>query len=374
MKKNYVLLFLLSITVSFAQIPSGYYNSATGTGYTLKTQLYNIIKNHNDQGYGSLWTLYTNTAFRDNYYENDGSLLDMYSEKPAGADSYQYTSTSQQCGNYSGEGSCYNREHLVPQSYFDNYAIDPMKNDPFFVVPSDGYVNGQRDNLPFGRVNSPTWTSTNGSKKGNNLNSGYSSGYSNTVFEPIDEFKGDIARSLFYFATRYENIMSNFYTTTNGSTTQAKVMFDGSNNKVFSDTFLNILISWHLNDPVSAKEIAINNRIYTYQGNRNPFIDNPGYVCQIWTTQCTALSTNTFAQLEEVVVYPNPTNDNKILIDSKIALDEIVLINLNGQIIKEIKNPEFNNYQYSIQDLPQGFYLLRLSFENQHVVKKIIVN
>lgn len=374
MKKNYILLFIMSITVGFAQIPTGYYNTATGSGYTLKTQLYNIIKNHNDQGYAALWTLYTDTAFRDNYYENDGSLLDMYSEKPAGPDNYQYTTTSQQCGNYNGEGVCYNREHLVPQSYFDNYAVDPMKNDAFHVVPSDGYVNGQRNNLPFGKVNSPNYTSSNGSKKGSNLNSGYSAGYSGTVFEPIDEFKGDIARSFFYFATRYENIMSNFYNTTNGSTTEAKAMFDGSNNKVFSDTFLNILITWHTNDPVSAKEIAINNRVYQHQGNRNPYIDHPEYVCQIWPTQCATLSTQNIVSLENISVYPNPTNENRINIESKIALDEIQLINLNGQLIQVIQKPEFTNNTYSLDNLPQGFYLLRLSSENQSITKKIIVN
>ena len=374
MKKNYILLFIMSITVGFAQIPTGYYNTATGNGYTLKTQLYNIIKNHNDQGYAALWTLYTDTAFRDNYFENDGSLLDMYSEKPAGPDNYQYTTTSQQCGNYNGEGVCYNREHLVPQSYFDNYAVDPMKNDAFHVVPSDGYVNGQRNNLPFGKVNSPNYTSSNGSKKGSNLNSGYSAGYSGTVFEPIDEFKGDIARSFFYFATRYENIMSNFYNTTNGSTTEAKAMFDGSNNKVFSDTFLNILITWHTNDPVSAKEIAINNRVYQHQGNRNPYIDHPEYVCQIWPTQCATLSTQNIVSLENISVYPNPTNENRINIESKIALDEIQLINLNGQLIQVIQKPEFTNNTYSLENLPQGFYLLRLSSENQSITKKIIVN
>ena len=374
MKKNYILLFLLSISIGFAQIPTGYYNTATGSGYTLKTQLYNIIKNHNDQGYAALWTLYTDTAFRDNYYENDGSLLDMYSEKPAGPDNYQYTTTSQQCGNYNGEGVCYNREHLVPQSYFDNYAVDPMKNDAFHVVPSDGYVNGQRNNLPFGKVNSPNYTSSNGSKKGSNLNSGYSAGYSGTVFEPIDEFKGDIARSFFYFATRYENIMSNFYNTTNGSTTEAKAMFDGSNNKVFSDTFLNILITWHTNDPVSAKEIGINNRVYQHQGNRNPYIDHPEYVCQIWPTQCATLSTQNIVSLENISVYPNPTNENRINIESKIALDEIQLINLNGQLIQVIQKPEFTNHTYSLENLPQGFYLLRLSSENQSITKKIIVN
>ena len=97
---------------------TGYYASANGlSGYTLKTELYNIIKNHNTQSYGDLWTFYISYT-SDSYYENDGSILDMYSEKPNGSDAYSYTAGSDQCGSYSGEGSCYNREHAFPRSWF----------------------------------------------------------------------------------------------------------------------------------------------------------------------------------------------------------------------------------------------------------------
>ena len=79
MKKNYYLLLLLVAAIGFAQPPAGYYNNATGTGYTLKTQLYNIIKGHTDNGYAGLYVTYE-TSDIDNFYENDGSVLDMYSE------------------------------------------------------------------------------------------------------------------------------------------------------------------------------------------------------------------------------------------------------------------------------------------------------
>src|SRR5690606_39825219 len=95
-----------------------------------------------------------------------------------------FTLVNDQCGNYSGEGSCYNREHLIPQSVFNEGS--PMKTDGHHVVPTDGYVNGQRSNHPIGKVSSASWTSTNGSKKGTSA----VPGYSGTVFEPIDEFKG----------------------------------------------------------------------------------------------------------------------------------------------------------------------------------------
>ncbi|MDW8851757.1 endonuclease [Flavobacterium sp. MMLR14_040] len=266
MKKLYSFLLLLLFTVSFAQIPSGYYNTATGTGYTLKTQLYNIIKGHTDNGYAGLYTTYQ-TSDVDNFYENDGTVLDMYSENPSGTDLYNYsTGTTQRCGSYSVEGDCYNREHIIPQSVFNESS--PMVSDAHFITPTDGKVNGMRSNYPHGTVSSATYTSQNGSK----LGSSSVSGYSGTVFEPVNAFKGDIARMYFYFATRYENTVSGY----------SFPMFDGSANKVFTTAFLNVLLAWHAQDPVSAREIARNNAIYGRQNNRNPYIDHPEYVNQIW--------------------------------------------------------------------------------------------
>jgi endonuclease I len=266
MKQIYSIALLLFFTAGLAQIPSGYYSTATGTGYTLKTQLYNIIKGHTDTGYAGLYTTYQSSDV-DHFYENDGSVLDMYSEKPIGTDPYNYSlGTTQRCGNYSIEGDCYNREHIIPQSTFGSAA--PMVSDAHFITPTDGKVNGQRSNHPHGTVGAATWTSLNGSK----LGSSSVSGYSGTVFEPINDFKGDIARMYFYFATRYENTISGY----------SYPMFNGSSNQVFTTAFLNMLLAWHNQDPVSAREIERNNAIYGRQNNRNPFIDYPEYVQQIW--------------------------------------------------------------------------------------------
>ena len=261
---------LLLINLATAQIPSGYYNDADGkTGYELKTALKDIITNgHTDQGYDALFTLYQSSDV-DNYYENDQTLLDMYSEIPSGADSYEYVQTGDKCGSYSNEGDCYNREHLMPQSVFSSAA--PMKNDGHFVVPSDGKVNGERSNYAFGIVTNPTWTSSNGSKVGPNT----TAGYSDTVFEPIDEFKGDIARMLFYFATRYEDQVASW----------SHDMLNGTSDQVFSDWFLDILLQWNTDDPVNQREIDRNEAVYNYQGNRNPYIDHPEWVNEVWNNQ-----------------------------------------------------------------------------------------
>ncbi|MCJ1805512.1 endonuclease [Flavobacterium covae] len=266
MKSKTTFFALFCALVGHAQAPSGYYSSATGSGYTLKTQLYNIIKDHTDKGYAGLWTTYQ-TSDRDKEYENDNSIIDVYSENPTGVDPYVYQYGTNQCGTYSGEGGCYNREHMIPQSVFNNAA--PMVSDAHFIPPTDGKVNGMRSNYPHGMVAVANWTSRNGGK----LGSSAVSGYTGTVFEPINEFKGDIARMYFYFATRYENTVANY---------SSYEMFNRTSNQVFAKPFLDMLLKWHAQDPVSAREIARNNAIYARQGNRNPFIDNPNYVNLIW--------------------------------------------------------------------------------------------
>ncbi|CAD7801479.1 Extracellular ribonuclease [Chryseobacterium aquaeductus] len=271
--KRILSFFLVSmITINaFAQVPTGYYSTATGTGQTLKSQLNLIITaGHQDLGYGGLWTAYQTTD-RDYFYENDGSILDIYSERPTAADPYNFTITTNQCGSsgYSAEGDCYNREHIVPQSLFNEAS--PMKNDVHFIRATDGKVNGERSNYPFGIVGNATFTSLNGTKVGTSV----SAGYSGIVCEPIDAFKGDVARMIFYFVTRYETQLSGF---SSGN------MLGGSAFPGLQTWELNQLLAWHAADPVSAEEVARNNASYNYQSNRNPFIDNPAYVGLIWGT------------------------------------------------------------------------------------------
>ncbi|MCB2197363.1 MAG: endonuclease [Bacteroidetes bacterium] len=270
--KRFLLLAAITFCFqfTFSQIPDGYYDSATGTGYTLKTQLHNIIKDHTELSYTpGLWDAYYTTDV-DIYYENDGSVLDIYSENPTGADPYNFVlGDDQDDGSNVSEGVHYNREHSFPRNWFGG-EVAPMNTDIFHIYPTDKVVNNERSNWPYGEVDSPIWTSANGTKKGP---CSYP-GYTGTVFEPIDEFKGDIARTYFYMATCYEDVISSW---------PGSDMLDGSSDQCFTEWALNMLIEWHSNDPVSQKEIDRNNEIYNnYQYNRNPFIDHPEYVAQIW--------------------------------------------------------------------------------------------
>src|SRR5690606_9260168 len=202
---KYLICILLVGVINFGntQIPPGYYNGATGSGYTLKTNLYNIIKDHTNNGYAALWTTFA-TSDRDHHYENDNTVFDLYSENPSGTDPVTFQYSVHQCGSYDSQGDCYNREHIVPQSIYN--SASPMVADAHAIIPADGYVNGQRSNYPHGVTSSATWTSLNGSKTG----PGAVAGYTGNVFEPLDDFKGDIARMYFYFVTRYQNVVADY--------------------------------------------------------------------------------------------------------------------------------------------------------------------
>ena len=150
-----------------------------------------------------------------------------------------------------------------------------MYTDIHHLFATDTKVNSMRGNNPYGNVGTASWTSTNGSKLGSASDT---LGYTGTVFEPIDEFKGDFARGYLYMATRYEDVISGWSTNSDN----ANAVLDGSADKVYEDWMLAMLKEWHESDPVSQKEIDRNEAAYLFQGNRNPFIDNPGYVELIW--------------------------------------------------------------------------------------------
>lgn len=301
--KKLSLLFsaLLFASLSFAQIPTGYYEDVQGqSGEQLKTVLHTIIKDHSVQSYTpGVWTAFYTTDRKPN-----GKVWDMYSDVPGGTPDYEWTIGSDQCGNVgSGEGVCYNREHSFPRSWFGDAS--PMDTELFHIYPTDGYVNGKRGSYPYGEVSAPTWTSSNGSKLGSNI----TAGYSGTVFEPIDEYKGDFARTYFYMATRYEDIISNWNS----------VVLDGSTYPVYTEWHLDMLIRWHEEDPVSQKETDRNNAIYDIQHNRNPFIDHPEYVASVWGIATTAPSIGNIynsplepSAAETVTVYATITDNGTI--------------------------------------------------------------
>jgi endonuclease I len=361
MKK--VLLLSIAIfagLISYSQPPAGYYSSAEGkTGYELKTALYNIIKNHHDQGYSALWTFYLTGDLLPANLTNSGNstnkIWDIYSYNPNGNNPYEYNAGSDQCGNYSGEGSCYNREHTFPKSWFNNAA--PMKNDVVHILPTDGYTNGRRSNWPYSEVGGATWTSQNGSK----LGSSNVSGYSGTAFEPIDEFKGDLARVYFYMATRYENEIGSW----ENNSSNADAVLDGTNDHVFEDWYLNLMVKWSNEDPVSQKEIDRNNKIYDFQQNRNPFVDHPEYITLIWVDPSAVVNPLDL----KLTIYPNPVGNRLHVSYANSEEATYFIVNMSGQKIKSgvlhtnENNIDVGNYQ-------KGLYLLIIETPDGKFIKQ----
>jgi endonuclease I len=338
-------LLLLSFAITLqAQPPAGYYNTAAGlTGTQLQSALHLIIDNHTAQSYSSLHTHFQSTDQKPN-----GTVWDMYSDVPGGNPPYIYNFTSgDQCGNYSGEGDCYNREHSFPKSWFDSQA--PMYSDLFHLYPTDGYVNGRRSNYPYGEVGSATWASQNGSRVGN---CNYP-GYSGVVFEPIDEYKGDFARTYFYMATRY-------YGEDNGWPGSEQVV--GSQLRPWA---LDLMKKWHIEDPVSEKETDRNNAVYEVQNNRNPFIDNPQYVSLIWGGP---VGIAEHEINKNIRVYPVPAQ-TECFIDHHGYYDvnnvSIILHDITGRQYTISHTVSGNVIKLNSGELHSGFYLLTITQEGK---------
>ena len=273
----------------------------------------------------------------------DGTVWDMYSDIPSGTPLYTYVFVTNQCGNYDSEADCYNREHSFPKSWFGG-EVTPMYTDLFHLYPTDGFVNNKRDNYPFGTTSSPSWTSTNGSK----LGPCSFTGYSGIVFEPINAYKGDFARSIFYMAVRYFG---------EDAAWPGSDMVTGSQPKLWA---LRMLMEWNLSDPVSQKERDRNNAVYAIQGNRNPFIDNTSYVDLIWSSQNGA--GDVAACKEMINLWPNPASVKVTIgVAEQIASSyNIRIVNISGKVIMD-KSASGSPVTIDVVSLETGYYIVLVS-------------
>lgn len=269
MKKIFLAISFVAVVLAASAkdprpCPDGYYSNALNkSDQALLTALYQIITSHTNIGYDGLWEAYDDTDT-----DSRGYYIDMYSTY----DKYTY---SNKCGSYSAIGDCINREHSIPKSWWGG-GKQAQYSDIFNIVPTDGYVNNQRSNYPYGVCEGGTRLSNNGYVAKGRLGTSTHSGYSGRVFEPDDEYKGDFARAYFYMATCYNDVISN-WTQANGN-----VFFAGNSYPVFTSYAIDLLMEWHRLDPVSEKETTRNNYAHAWQGNRNPFIDHPELAEHIW--------------------------------------------------------------------------------------------
>ena len=256
--KRIITQFLLLLFVTTAIAQADYYKSIDGTkgGATLKTAIYNLIKNHKQISYGkganNTWgAFYTTDAVVEN---GQHRVLDMYSNEK------RYFSSK---GN-AIDGM--NIEHSLPKSWWGgntNYAYCDLHH----LNPSDQEANSKKSNYPLGEVTTKSWS--NGVTT---VGTGNVDGSSANVFEPLDEYKGDFARTYMYMFTCYQDLTWK-YTWMN---------YDKSTYPTLKPWAVKLLLKWHKQDPVSEKEVNRNNAVYAVQGNRNPYIDYPQLADYVW--------------------------------------------------------------------------------------------
>lgn len=352
MKKYFLVIQLFVVAFGFSQ--QAYYNGInfSNNGQVLKNQLAQLITTThvNELSYSpGVWNA---LKIVDLDPANSNNVLLIYGWEN-GTDSNVTNDLFRDKDDNGGNVGQWNREHVYAQS-LGTPALGSTGPgaDAHMLRACDVQRNGQRDSKKFA------------------TGSGIQSATVGVNWYPGDQWKGDVARIIMYMYLRYgeQCLPTNIGV---GSTTGT------------GDSMIDLFLTWNAEDPVSNYEVNRNNYLgnasNTYgQGNRNPFIDNPYLATKIWggtpaqdiwgTLSTTAMFAFDFT------VYPNPTTDHKINIDSEAVLDEIILINVNGQIMQQIQKPSAVNQTYTIENLPTGFYFLKVTADSQSVTKKVIVN
>ncbi|GAB1779379.1 endonuclease [Priestia megaterium] len=224
-----------------------YRTAAEKTGNSLKTELHNIIDHHTELSYSAVWEALKKTD-EDPANVNNVILL--------------YTGRSQAKGTKGGGVDDWNREHVWAKSHGDFGTAMGPGTDLHHLRPTDVSVNSTRGNLDF----------DNGGTEHSEALGNY---FDSDSWEPRDEVKGDVARMLFYMAVRYEGDVSDEPDLElNNTVNNGTAPYHGK---------LSVLLQWNAQDPVDDRERRRNDIIYSdYQHNRNPFIDHPEWVNEIW--------------------------------------------------------------------------------------------
>lgn len=355
-KKLYIIGAIAMSLFAFAQDgapASPYYNgfNFSQTGTALKNALATLTVNkHTDNlTYSQVWDALKNTDLDP---ANSNNVLLLYGWEN-GSDANVTNDRTRNKNSNGGDSGEWNREHTFAQALGDpDLGQTGPGADAHHLRACDVTRNNNRGNLKFA------------------AGSGTASGASNGGWYPGDEWKGDVARMMMYMYLHYGNQC--LPTTIGIGTTAAS-----------DANMVNLFLQWNAEDPVSQYEDNRNtymgNTSNTYsQGNRNPFIDNPYLATMIWggpvaQNRWPSLAAADFNWVASVSVYPNPSHGD-INISSDKELEQIEVISVNGQVITRVDKPVFNNNTFTIQDLPQGFYIVRLSAQDRTAVKKIVIN
>lgn len=327
--------------------PAGYYDSIEGlAGNALKQALQNIIADSNvvhAHNYGDIIDILKNA---DQNPLNSNEVWLMYVEQPRSKLDFQETG-----GSNLGK---WNREHIYPQSrggFADGTSSTPDGINIWLPTNADDLLAGHADAHHIRAEDGPE--NSLRSNKDYGL-TGYNGPAGNQ-----SSWKGDVARSLFYMAVRY-----NALSLANGDLPDSTVGQLGD---------LATLLQWNYLDPRDDFEMNRNNYVYTWQVNRNPFIDYPNLADYIYGANFgqpwfSTLS-NTNFNADKVVLYPNPVHNQFSVIGLNMESKIEIFNSLGSKVFENnfIGEKMFNIY------LSSGIYFAKITSENTQVTKKIIV-
>ena len=341
--KNILALpFLFLFSINYAQIPQGYYDDAESlTGESLKTVLHQIIKDHVKFPYSSsntdTWDILKEA---DKDTANPDHVILFYSGWSVNA--------SQEYNN----GMGWNREHVWAKSHGDFDTNPGAGTDAHHLRPSDISINNARSNKDFDN-GGVIYVDADGTTECK---------YDIDSWEPRDAVKGDVARMLLYMSVRYEgeNGEVDLELIDDVNTASLNTIGKGFHGK------LSTLLEWHYSDPVDSFEINRNNVIYSYQKNRNPFIDHPEFAEKIWS-----VTEVTLTEKEEIKMYPSPIKDFVII---ELPMNEVVegtIYSISGENLLNFEGS--GRITLCTSHLKKGNYIISLKTKNKTLKSRLIV-
>ncbi|MBN1338312.1 MAG: endonuclease [Bacteroidales bacterium] len=335
------LIILLAATStgfqSICQIPPGYYDPATGVyGAQLKNALNNIIDNHVEFSYDDVKDILQET---DEDPQNFNNVILLY------------TGRSQAKSTFGGGANDWNREHVWAKSHGDFGNNPPCGTDVHHMKPTDASVNSDRGNKDF----------DNGGQQHPEATGCY---YTQYTWEPRDEVKGDVARMILYMDVRYEGNSGEPDLTAVDAVNTSPAPEHGR---------LSTLLAWHASDPPDAFEINRNNVIYSYQQNRNPFIDHPEFAGYIWNPPS---GTGNAADLASgISLFPVPANSMVTIsgLAQNQDINTVVLHDMNGAVQYIPSTESDGQYKMDVSGLPEGGYVCRIVSDGVIIHRKVII-
>ncbi|MCF8232659.1 MAG: endonuclease [Bacteroidales bacterium] len=323
-KKSFLTLLttMLLAVIAVGQIPDGYYDGTEGlSGEELKQELHDIIDDHEEYSYDDL---------RDFILENTD-------EDPDNPDNVilLYTGRSQPKSTFGGGADDWNREHVWAKSHGDFGNTPPAGTDAHHIRPTDASVNSSRGNLDF----------DNGGQQHDEATGCY---FDDDSWEPRDEVKGDVARMILYMEIRYEG---------SGSQVDLEVVDEVDTYPTPEHGKLSTLLEWHQQDPPDDFEINRNEVVYGYQGNRNPFIDHPGFVGMIWEPS-TGIDDVKSHQLD---AWPNPVRD-RLTVQLPEKMDKTAepqMFNVLGETLSIPYQKKGDEALFDVSGIREGYYVIR---------------